>query len=109
MFFIFRIVAVEPADFAVPFECKDVRRDAIEEPSVVRNDYRAAGKVFERFFESAKRIQIEIVCRLIEEQDIGPLFEDFGEMHTVSLAAGKNSARLLLVGAAEIEPRNVCA
>jgi hypothetical protein len=35
-----------------------VRRDAVEEPAIVADDDRAAGEVFQRFFERADRIHI---------------------------------------------------
>src|SRR5205085_8795452 len=61
VFLVFAEVSVEPEDLRIAFEREDVRRDAIEEPAVVRDDDRAAGEVLERLFERAHRVHIEIV------------------------------------------------
>jgi hypothetical protein len=40
--FMFRRVPIEPVDALSPYECEDVRRQAIEEPPVPAHDNRAA-------------------------------------------------------------------
>ena len=44
-------------------------------------------KSVERFFEGAQGVDVEIVGRLVEQQDVGAQFQHFGEMHAVALAA----------------------
>ena len=58
-------VAVEPDDFAVSFEEEEVCANAVEEEAVMADDHRAAGKAFERFFERAQGVDIQIICRFI--------------------------------------------
>src|SRR5690348_11670695 len=64
-------IALEPFDVAVVFERQDVGRDAVEEPAVVADDDGAAGKVLQRLFERAQGVDVEIVGRLVEQQDVG--------------------------------------
>ena len=71
LFFIGCKVAFAPMDIPVTFEGEDMRRQTIKEPAIVANNNRTAGVVRDRFFESSKRIDIEIVRRLVQQQDIG--------------------------------------
>ena len=50
-----------------------------------------------------QRLHIEIVGRLVEQQQIGALLQHLGEMHAVALAARKLADLLLLVRPLEIE------
>src|SRR5947209_2065608 len=63
--FVVREVALEPDDAAVALEGEYVRCDAVEKPAVVADDDGAASEVFQSFFESAHRVHVEVVCRLI--------------------------------------------
>ncbi len=68
---------------------------------------RAAGEVLEAFLEGADRIDIHVVGRLVEEQDVGVFLEGQGQVQAVALAAGEDAAKLLLVGAREVEAGDV--
>ena len=81
------VVALEPDHLAVAFEGEDVRGDAVEEPAVVADDRRAAGKFEQRLLERAQRVDIEIVGRLVQQDDVGGGLEHLGEMDAVALAA----------------------
>ena len=94
---------------AVALEGEDVRRDAVEEPAVVADDHGAAGIVEQRLLERAQRVDVEVVGRLVEQQQVGALLQHLGEMHPVALAAGELPDLLLLVGAAEVEQRAIGA
>jgi hypothetical protein len=63
-------VALEPADLAVALEGEDVRRDSVEEPAIVADDDDATGERFQAGFECAERVDVEVVRRLIEEEDV---------------------------------------
>src|SRR5215204_7020586 len=67
-------VPLEPEDFTVALEGEDVRGDAVEEPAVVADDDGAAGEVFERLLERAHGVHVEVVRRLVEEEDVGASF-----------------------------------
>ncbi len=54
----------------VAFEDDDVRADAVEEPAVVADDEGDACEFFEGFFEGAERVDVQIVGRFIEQQNV---------------------------------------
>ena len=66
--FVFLIVPFEEIDLRIALEGEHVRGDAIKEPAVVRDYHHAAGELEQRIFESAQRLDIEIVRGLVEEQ-----------------------------------------
>src|ERR1043165_7008691 len=102
-------VALVPDHARVAFECEDVRRRAVEEPTVVRDDDRAAGEVFQRFLERADGVHVEVVRRFVEQEDVRAGLEHAREVHAVAFAAGKQADRFLLVLAGEAEARGVFA
>src|SRR5260370_14344711 len=59
--FIRRVVSLEPGGGAVSFEGQNMRRDALEEPAVVADDDGAASAIFQPFFQSSDRVDIQIV------------------------------------------------
>ena len=103
------VVALEPDDLAVALEREDVRRDAVEEPAVVADDDGAAGEGLERLFERAQRVDVEVVRRLVEQEQVAAALQHLREVHAVALAAREIPHLLLLVGAAEVEGGRVGA
>ena len=87
VFLIVGEVAFEPFDMALALEGQDVRREPIQEEAVMRNHDSAARKIFERRFESAERFRIEIVRRLVEQQQVAALLQELGEMDSITLTA----------------------
>src|SRR5580704_8985150 len=96
-------VALEPLDMALALEGEDVGGDAVEEPAIVADEDGTAGEILQRPFERPQRIDVEIVGRLVKQQQVGARFEHLGKMHAVALAAGERADLLLLIGALEIE------
>ena len=88
---------------------QDVRSDAVQEPAVVRGDDRAAGERQQRLLERLERLGVEVVGRLVEQQEVSALLERERQVQTVTLAAGEHAGTLLLVGALEAERRHVRA
>jgi len=107
--FVFGIVSLKPRDLAVAFEREDVRRDAIEEPTVMANHYGAAGKILQRLFERAHRVDVQIIRRLVQQQNICAFLQNPRQMNAISFAAGKRADFLLLIRTREVETRNICA
>ena len=64
------VVALEPDHLAVALEGEHVRGDAVEEPAVVADDDHAAGEVEQRVLERAQRVDVEVVGRLVEQQQV---------------------------------------
>ena len=75
----------------------------------MRDHHRAAGEIDERVLERAQRVDVEIVRRLVEQQHVAAAHERLGEMQAVALAAGQVADLLLLIGAAEVEAREIRA
>src|ERR1051326_1017217 len=72
-------VALEPADLAVALEGQDVGRDAIQEPAVVGDDHRTAGEAQQRLLEGAQRVDVEVVGRLVEQQQVAARAQELGQ------------------------------
>ena len=100
-------VALEPAHLAVVLERQHVGGDAVEEPAVVADHDRAAGERLEPGLERAQRVDVEVVGRLVEQQHVAARLEHLGEVDPIALAARQLADRLLLVGALEVEARDV--
>ena len=84
---------------ALPRE--NVCGDAVEEPSVVARDDRAAREFEQRLFQALERLGVEVVRRLVEQQEVAALLERKCEVQAVALAAGQHARGLLLVGPLE--------
>ncbi len=102
-------VALEEPDLAVALEGEDVGRDPVQEPAVVADDDDAAGERLEPGLQRPQRVDVEVVRRLVEEQDVAAGLEQLREMDPVPLATRQLADDLLLVGAAEVERRDVRA
>src|SRR5688572_3037981 len=107
--FVLAVVALEERPLRIVLRGENVRRDAIEEPAIVRDDEHAAGELEQRLLERAQRLDVEVVARLVEEQHVAALEQRRREMEPAALAAGKLSDELLLVRALEVEPAEVGA
>src|SRR5262245_17255032 len=94
-------VALEPEPLGVALGGQDVGRDAVEEPAVVRGDHGAAGKVEERVLQRGERLDVQVVGRLVEQQQVAALLEGQRKVEPVSLATGEDPRGLLLVRALE--------
>ena len=84
--FVILVIAFEPFDVAVDFERQNVGGDAVEEPAIMADDHGAAGELFQRRFQRSQRIDIQIVGRFVQQQQIGARLEHLGQMHAVALA-----------------------
>ena len=75
----------------------------------MRDHDRAAGEVEQRVFQCAQRVDVEVVGRLVEQQDVATALQHLREVHAVALTTRELAHRLLLVAAAKVEPRGVLA
>ena len=94
--FVVLIVPLEPHHLAVALERQHVRRDPIQEPAIVADDHGTAGEVQQRLFERAQRIDVEIVGRLVEQQQVAAAPQQLGQMDAVALAARQRADLPLL-------------
>src|SRR5690349_8708884 len=104
-------VALEPEPLGlvvvVALPRQDVRAGAVEEPPVVRNHDRAAGEVLQCVLQRTQRLDVEVVGRLVEQDQVAALFEGERQVEPVAFTAGQHAGRLLLVGSLEPERRHV--
>jgi hypothetical protein len=63
-------VPLPPPGLGVPFEGEHVGGDAIEEPPVVADHDGTTGEGQQRVLERPQRVDVEIVGRLVEQQDV---------------------------------------
>src|SRR5882724_9925680 len=103
------VVALEPDDFRIALEGQDVGRDAIQKPAIVADHHGAAGEGEEGLFERPQGVDVQVVGRLVEEQEVAAGLEGAGEVDAVPLAAREVFDPLLLVRALEVEARRVGA
>src|SRR3954451_286984 len=96
-------VAFEPADLAVTLERQHVSGDAVEEPTIVADHHCAAREVVESCLEGAQCVDIEIIGRFVEQQDVPARLQDLGEVHPISFTAAEIADSLLLIAALEVE------
>ena len=70
------VIAFEPLDVSVAFECENVGGDAVEEPPIVADDDGAACELGEGFLERSEGVDVEIVGWLVEQQDVATALRD---------------------------------
>ena len=80
-------VALEEAHLRVPFEGEDVGRDSVEEPAVVGDDDDAARERLEAGLEGAEGVDVEVVGRFVEQQDVAVRLEQLGQVNAVPFPA----------------------
>ena len=64
--------------------------DFVDEPAVVGDDDDGTRVLNERFLEGFAAIEVEMVCRFVEQEKVGRTKENFGECEFVLFAAGEN-------------------
>jgi hypothetical protein len=104
-------------------ELEDACDRALEEGAVVRDDHGAAGALRDEALQPCQAVEVEVVGRLVEQQDVEAGEQDRGERRARGLATGERHrlqveqggiqpevaqdrlGALLQVGATEREPR----
>jgi hypothetical protein len=71
-------VTLVPDDITLALKSHDVSADAVQKPAVVADDDRCSGKLENRVFQSAERINIQVVRRFVQEKEISAGFEHLG-------------------------------
>src|SRR4051794_13928599 len=88
---------------------EDVGRDPVEEPPVVGDDHGTAGVLEKGVLQARQRFDVEVVGRLVEEQQVAALLERQRQVEAVALTTGEHARLLLLVRALEAERGDVGA
>ena len=84
-------------------EREDVVADALGEPAVVGDDDERARPAVEQVLERGQRVDVEVVRRLVEQQDVRALHQQPHELEPAALAAGEVAHRRPRAVAAEAE------
>ena len=74
LLFLPRLVGVEGTGIAAQhatIELDDPRRDGVEEGAVVGDDHDAALEADEQLLEPGDRVEVEVVGRLVEQENVG--------------------------------------
>ncbi len=102
-------VALEPRHLRIPFEGEHVCRDAVQEPAIVGDHHGTAREREQCFLQSAQRVHVKIVRRLVQQQQVAAGAQQLGKVHAIALTAGELADAGLLVGALEVEAGGVLA
>ena len=73
------------------------------------DDHGAAGEIHQRILQRAQGFDIQVVGRLVKQQDIAAILEQPRHMHPVAFAARQKRYLLLLIAALEVERRAIGA
>ncbi len=82
-------VVAGPRGDLTAVDLDDACRQCAQEAAVMGDEDDAAGEVLEEFLEPRNRIDIQMIGRLIEQQQIGCAHERLREQHTPLHAAGQ--------------------
>src|SRR5215218_7724871 len=81
--------------------------DAVEEPAIVADHQGGSCKFFDGLFQGAQRVNIQIVGRFIEQQNICAFGESLGQMNAVAFTPGENANFLLLILTGKVKGGNI--
>src|SRR5207253_1278570 len=85
--FVRLIIPLAPDRFAISLESQNMRRDAVQEPAVVADDDGTAAEGEEGVFQGTECVDVEIVGRLVQKEQIASFAQELGQVDTVALAA----------------------
>ena len=94
---------------AIAFKGQNVGGDAVEEEAVMADDHGATGKISQSLFQRAQGVDVEIIGRLVQQQQVGTSLQHFGEMDAVALTTRQHPHLLLLVRTLEVEGGAIAA
>src|SRR3546814_10864942 len=86
-----------------------MRRDAVQEPAVMRDHERVARELEQRVFQRAQGRDVEVVGRFVEQQHVAALQQGLGQVQAAALTARQRADQFLLVLALEVEATDVGA
>ena len=82
-------VVSRPRRQAAAVELDDARRDALEKHTIVRHEYDGAGVVDQKALEPHHRFDVEMIGRLVQQQQIGLGDQRAGQQDPALPAAGQ--------------------
>ena len=94
-------VVALPGNALAAVEFEDPARHVVEEVAVVGDGDDGAFVLLEVLLQPVDALGVEVVGRLVEQQDVGLLQEQAAEGHAAAFAAAEVGHQLVLVGTAE--------
>ena len=58
----------------------------VQEPTIMRDDQRRAGKGFQRVLQRPQRVHVQIVAWLVQQNHVGAAFKQLGQVDAIALA-----------------------
>jgi hypothetical protein len=98
-----RVTAADEGDGAV-VDVQGVAGDVVQEALVVGDDHRAAGVVGEKLLEPADGQDVEVVGRLVEQQDVDAADQDLRQQHPQLEPARQRAQRRVVDGGGDPQP-----
>ncbi|MEJ2704867.1 MAG: hypothetical protein P8Z79_20715 [Sedimentisphaerales bacterium] len=98
------VVARPDAGLSV-LDLDDLARDSIQQIAVVANDDRGPAVVGEEFFEPLGGLQVEVIRRLVEQEQVGLEHQNLGQAETRQLASAECGCFCLVQVRLEAEGR----
>ena len=80
------VIADEPLELSSSLDDEEVGADSVKEETVVADDHRAAGEIHYGVFQNTHRIDVQIVGRFVQKDEVSARAKEFCEMHAVSFA-----------------------
>ena len=74
---------------AFSFKYNALRNHVVQKHTVVADEEHGAGVVAQQFFQQFLRVDVQIIGRLVQHQNIGGAGEQFGQQEAVAFAAGE--------------------
>lgn len=101
--FVFGKVAFEEFHLTFILIIQNVGGDTVKEPTVVRDNHRAARELQQGVFQRAQGFDIQVVRRFVEQQDVTAHLQQLRQMQTTALTAGQFANAFALIDAFEVE------
>ena len=92
--FIRRVITVVEEDFAVAFKGQDVRGHAVKEPAIMADHHHATNETLHAIFQGTHGVDVDVIGRFIQQDDIGAFLQHARQMHAIALAARQASNNL---------------
>src|SRR6185312_8779662 len=97
------IVAARVDDHLAALDLDDVAAHRTQEVAIVRDEHERLGPLAQALFEVLGGFDVEVVGRLVEEQEVRLFEQHLGQLEAAALAARQRVDRALEVGVGEAE------
>ena len=81
----------------------------VKKPAIMRDHHGTAGEVLKSFFHRTKRVYVDIVGRLIQQQYVRLCLERECQVQTVTFTTGQHTAQFFLIGTGEVKTGQISA